>query len=300
MSEKKLLEEGAVRRFMQLANIKPLNENEAAGSRGLGLTRGDNGRALAVEALEEEGQVEEGWNLEEAEEGPEAAPEMGAGLGGGEETGMEGGEIKSALEQIKAGLNKLIGHLPEAGGEEFDLEDEPGEEEPMALGGDEEGDEELEEEGLYEELEEEGLEEALEEEGYKADEKKPHVKKMEEKKKPHAKKHSEELEEEALAEELTRRVAARLMAEMKKGGAGLKQGAPFNKAAPKSKSAGHKRNLTSGNTVAEGSGAKSNGPKGHGVGVKQGAPFNKAAVPSKSAKGKRNPTTGNTVAGKKK
>jgi hypothetical protein len=306
MSEKKLLEEGAVRRFMQLANIKPLNENEAAGGRGLGFTRGENGRALAVEALEEEGQVEEGWSMEEAEE-PGMAPEMGDELGGGEETGMEGGDIKSALEQIKAGLNALLGHLPESGGEEFDLEDESGEEEePAELGGEEEDEglhEELEEEGLYEELEEEGLEEDLEEEGKKVEEKKhygKHGKKMEEKK--HAKKHGkkEELEEEALAEELTRRVAARLVAEMKKGGAGIKQGAPFNKAAPKSKSAGHKRNLTSGNTVAEGSGAKSNAPKGHGVGVKQGAPFNKTAPASKSAKHKRNLTTGNTVAGKGK
>jgi len=302
MSEKKLLEEGAVRRFMQLANIKPLNENEAAGGRGLGLTRGENGRALAVEALEEEGQVEEGWTMEEAEE-----PEMGAEMGGGEETGMEGGDIKSALEQIKAGLNALLGHLPEGGGEEFGLEDEPGEEES----GEEEQEEaymheELEEEGLTEELEEEGLTEELEEEGYVKQEGKlpPGLQKAIDKKKgatgKHKKDDDKESMTEALAEELTRRVAARLMAEMKKGGAGIKQGAPFNKAAPKSKSAGHKRNLTSGNTVAEGAGAKSSAPKGHGVGVKQGAPFNKAAVPSKSAKGKRNPTTGNTVAGKGK
>jgi hypothetical protein len=168
MSEKKLLEEGAVRRFMQLANIKPLNESgvrDMAGGRHTSTSArnvsGDPAPHQMMEELEEEGQVEEGWNMEEAEE---AAPEMGAELGGGEETGMEGGDIKSALEQIKAGLNALLGHLPESGGEEFDLEDEPAaEEEPAELGGDEGEDEELEESGLYEELEEEGLHEELEE-----------------------------------------------------------------------------------------------------------------------------------------
>jgi hypothetical protein len=242
MAEKKLLEESEVRRWAKLANIKTLTESVHGQDRfGFAPSNQKKDRRQMAEELEEEGyhKMEEAEEEPTGEEGGEetlAPPEGGEEMpvGGEEEIGAEGGDLKGALEQIKDGLNKLLAQIEGAGGMEVDLdageETAPEmEEEGIYEELEEEGlHEELEEEGLHEELEESALEEELEEEGYKMEEKKHPAKgekKVEEKKLPGKKvpaKHEKEKEEkghkmeEALAEELTRRVTARLMAEMKK------------------------------------------------------------------------------------
>jgi hypothetical protein len=225
MAEKKLLEESEVRRWAKLANIKTLTESVHGQDRfGFAPSNQKKDRRQMAEELEEEGyhKMEEAEEEPTGEEGgeetlapPEGGEEMPPIGGGEEEIGAEGGDLKGALEQIKDGLNKLLAQIEGAGGMEVDLD--AGEETAPEM--EEEGIyEELEEEGLHEELEEESLEEELEEEGHKMEEKKLPTKG--EKKVPA--KHEKEKEEkghkmeEALAEELTRRVTARLMAEMKK------------------------------------------------------------------------------------
>lgn len=209
MSDKKLLEEGTIRRFMELANIKPvgnglLEEKKTPAKKPAKADKADKaekpvkeGYAVEEETVEEmqspgteEVYHEEG--LDEAEgEMETAAP-------------AEGGEsesVRAALEDIKNGVDKLLGMIEGAGDLGMEVEEEPeaGGEGEMPAMGDEEEMMKDEEEALAE-VAEEGK---YEEEG------------LEEKKKT---KKAPEMEEEALAEELTRRVAARLVAEMKKSG----------------------------------------------------------------------------------
>jgi len=237
MSDKKLLEEGTVRRFMELANIKPLNtiaegkkkkeglkEKEEKPAKGMkpaaGGRPGASGMdpataakakagkkgAAVEESIEEsiEETVEENFigEAEGEEAGGEMADmgadmgDMGGDMGGGE----EGGDSKKpAVQKIIDGLNELLADS----GLEVDMEKEGGGGEGEEAGG---------------EAGEEGMLEAY------------GKKKMEEKK-PSAEEEGvyeslnlEVEDDEALAEELTRRVAARLVAEMKKGGG--KWGAP--------------------------------------------------------------------------
>ena len=263
--KKKLLEESTIRRFMKLANIKPLNEMEGTFAGGAPMhdeARFAGGGRPAPggmrEELEEEGVEEEVGGEEEA---PEAlpAPEMG---------GAEGGGLKAKVESLVDAFNALLEELPDMEGTEIGVEDSEHE-----AGEEEHGGEEMEEEGsLYEELEEEGITEELEEEGQVKEEGK-HKWKQEEGKKHHkgvkeegkhkgmkeeGKKKMEEkkkLNKEDLAEELTRRVAARLMAEMTKHSKFVKKG-------------------TTGPKALTGAGTKSHGPvKGHGP--KKVAPYNK-------------------------
>ena len=286
--KKKLLEESTIRRFMKLANIKPLNEME--GNFAGGAPMHDEARFAGGgrpapggmrEELEEEGMEEEEVGGEE--EAPEAlpAPEMG---------GAEGGGLKAKVESLVDAFNALLEELPDMEGTEIGVEDaehEAGEEEHGGEEMEEEGSlyEELEEEGLTEELEEEeeGITEELEEEGYVKEEgKKPAFLKKGEKDKEvkeegkhkgmkeEGKKKMEEkkkLNKEDLAEELTRRVAARLMAEMTKHSKFVKKG-------------------TTGPKALTGAGTKSHGPvKGHGP--KKVAPYNKhVGVKGLGGKGK--------------
>jgi hypothetical protein len=263
MSEKKLLEESTIRRFMKLANIKPLNETGmfAGGSPMEDQARfADGGRPAPGGLREEEEPAEEpemdGELGGEEEEAPEA-PEMG---------GMEGGDLKAKVDALVDAFNALLSDLPGMEGTEVGVEDDGGEE----FGGEEFGGEgpEMEEASLYEELEEEGLTEELEEEGLTEElEEEGQVK--EEGKKPE-KKEKKKMDKEELAEELTRRVAARLMAEMKKNSKFVKKG-------------------TTGPKALTGTGTKSHGPvKGHGP--KKVAPYNKhvsvKGLAGKGGKGK--------------
>ena len=252
MSDKKLLEEGTVRRFMELANIKPLNTlseaakkpaakpaaeepaakdpaaKEPAGGKGRkGLK--ENERPGVTFMREDDPNATSGvMHEEEAMGDMSAVGGEAGGMGGGEEAGVEGGEgLKPAVQKIIDGLNELLADS----GLEVDMEkEEGGEGEEAPEAGEEEEEEEEEEGTVYEKKEME--------EGYGK-------KKMEEKKKmkPAEEEKMEEdlqLEElqveddEALAEELTRRVAARLVAEMKKAKKGMTEGGSWG-APPKTK-----------------------------------------------------------------
>lgn len=236
MSDKKtLLEESTIRRFQALANIKSLNvleegkkkkeekkeekkekveeaaEVKPAGGRktASGMKPEDSAKRAAGKELEEnlEEETVEEMFMGEAE-GEEAGGEMD--MGGGEEAGGEGGDdVKPEVEALVSALNNLLskvgkGELEvdvEAGGE--------GEGEAPEAGG-------AEEEGVMEakKKEEEGY-------GMKEEAKK---KKKEDKKEEEGMYEALDLEvqdDEALAEELTRRVAARLVAEMKKAKKGM-------------------------------------------------------------------------------
>lgn len=263
MSEKKqLLEESTIRRFMKLANIKPLAEGE-----GLSRDRdfagiGKEGRKHAGDATvplrekkkpfppEEEEKVEEGYDegdvdpMHEEEDPAAEAPadDMGADMGGdmgadaggmGDEMGAEGGDdVKAKVQALADAVNGLLQSL---GKGELEVDIDTGAEE-AGEGGEDMGADMGGEEPPAGEEEEEGapmMEADLE-------------------------------EDEALAEELTRRVAARLMREMKSGKGGWlikkphvtpkkampshpvgkgKKATPFAKAAPKkvAPKAGHKK-----------------------------------------------------------
>lgn len=261
MSDKKLLEESTIRRFMQLANIKPvaglIEEKKAHGGKheageSKAEEKAEHGKGhksekkekKVEESLEEmHGMKEEGTSMPVSDHGMSVADEGHYEEEGLEEAGMEGGEgegggdVRAALEQIKAGVDMLLGMIEGGAGVELGVE-----EEPEAGEGEEEGGMEDEEEAYHEE---EGLEEAaheeakMEEEGL--EEKKgmpPALKAAMEKKKGKKPEEEKKMEEEALAEELTRRVAARLVAEMKKGGgkwgSGPKGQKPKAHGAPKS------------------------------------------------------------------
>ena len=226
MSEKKLLEEGAIRRFQALANIKPVGNgviNETSARKGAlanteeaveeikkgestlqekkAAHKGKKGKVqenYEEEAVEEvaSGGMEEKYTEEESMEEAEGASE------GGED------EVRAALEKIASGVDELVKMI----GASVTMGVEAGEEE-MPMGGEEEEEEEA------------GEEESLEE--------KKHTGKMHKGKKVEEVKAAEEEEEEeesleestdALAEELTRRVAARLMREAKKGAVAKKGG----------------------------------------------------------------------------
>jgi hypothetical protein len=248
--KKKLLEEGTIRRFQTLANIKPLNseysevleeaskkkaapaggERHHAGGRGVGGHGRDKmeekKKHAGDEAVEEakyseeesmeEAKYAEEESLEEAghsyEEGSYGYEEAAMPMAEEEETGGEGGEgmtaeIEDDVEEIAARLSSILSKVGSS--KEVDTEEEGGAEaEPMDMGAPEE------EEGSMMEAKKKGPH---------------HGKKMEEKKQGRAEEEKEKKkkgvhegldEEEALAEELTRRVAARLVAEMRAAKAG--------------------------------------------------------------------------------
>jgi hypothetical protein len=168
--------------------------------------------------------------------------------------GVEGGGLRAEVDALVDAFNALLEKLPGMEGTEVGVEDEAGEEGDM--GGEEFDAPEMEEGSLYEELEEEGLTEELEEEGYVKEEgKKPAFLKKGEEGKEVKEEGKKKFDKEELAEELTRRVAARLMAEMTKHSKFVKKG-------------------TTGPKALTGAGTKSHGPvKGHGP--KKVAPYNK-------------------------
>lgn len=240
MSDKKLLEEGTIRRFQMLANIKSVNSEvlEEGSKKKKGNMEeakpGKKGPEVKKESLEEtleEKAVEEG-SLEETYKEAGVAEE-GNTMEEAEEGGDEGGEVRSALQDIEAGVNKLLGMIEGGAGLEIGVEDEEPEGEE-GMGG--EGEMEMppagEEEGSLEEENSlmEAIKAALSERRHAKDKDPKHKKAMEEKKKLEEKKKAKkemeekkELEEsievvddDVLAEELTKRVAARLVAEMKK------------------------------------------------------------------------------------
>lgn len=259
MSEKKqLLEESTIRRFMKLANIKPLAEGE-----GLSRDRdfagiGKEGRKHAGDATvplrekkkpfppEEEEKVEEGYDegdvdpMHEEEDPAAEAPadDMGADMGGedmgadmGGDMGAEGGDdVKAKVQALADAVNGLLQSLGK-GDLEVDID-------TGAEGGEGEADM--------------GAEEPPAEEPPAGEEEEEGAPVMEVE------------DDDALAEELTRRVAARLMREMKSGKGGWlikkphvtpkkampshpvgkgKKATPFAKAAPKkvAPKAGHKK-----------------------------------------------------------
>jgi hypothetical protein len=258
MSEKKqLLEESTIRRFMKLANIKPLAESDKperdfAGVSGKSARKfagkAERGIPLREEEEEEEvkkeGYVEEGEPMYEEEDaaeppaddaGMDMGGDMGADAGGmGDEMGAEGGDdVKAKVQALADAVNGLLQSL---GKGDLEVDIDAGAGEDAGAEGDMGGEELPAEEPPAGEEEEEGapmMEVELE-------------------------------EDDALAEELTRRVAARLMKEMKSGKGGWlikkphvtpkkampshpvgkgKKAAPFNKAAPKkvAPKAGHKK-----------------------------------------------------------
>lgn len=282
MSDKKLLEEGTIRRFQMLANIKPVNSEvleegskKKSGQRQVGgmstekreeyTKKGNMEEAkhakhgkkpaehMEEESLEEtleEKYVEEGGLEEmykEAGVAEEGTYEEGAAMEEAEEGGDEGGDVRSALQDIEAGVNKLLGMIEGGEGLEVGIEEPEGEE---GMGG---GASEM---GAPEELdEEESLMEAIKTA-------------LSERKKAKGKhdKASEELDEsielvddDVLAEELTQRVAARLVAEMKKAKKMVKEGSKGGAASVKAASGTNKPT------------PKAKKPTGHGPG--KGTPF---------------------------
>ena len=226
MSDKKLLEEGTVRRFQALANIKPLNTLEEGKKKGSKHEKGESAKKEKAEHGKGHESEKTEKKLEETHHIPDSVPaeragrsvfgeeeemgDMGADMGGGEEAGGEGGDdVKPAVEALVSALNDLLSKVGK-GELEVDVEAgaEGGEEAPEAG----EGEEEEEEEGV--------MEAKQEEEGYgmKKEAKKPMKgkKKEEEEEGVYESLNLEVEDDEALAEELTRRVAARLVAEMKK------------------------------------------------------------------------------------
>jgi hypothetical protein len=229
MSDKKLLEEGTIRRFQTLANIKSLGSAV--------LEEKKMAKKPEHKEEKEEKKVEESMpDLAGQRQVPmeeEGAGMAEAGVSGGmasyeeekmeeAEGGMEGGEeseVRAALEEIKSGVDKLLAMIEGAGGMSMDVEAEE-------EGGEESGEEEMGAAGEEEKEEmkyEESLEEKKDAKGHKG------MKKEEEKEEE---KEDESLEE-ALAEELTRRVAARLMREAKKGAAAWGKGTFKSAAVPK-------------------------------------------------------------------
>jgi hypothetical protein len=291
MSEKNLLEESTIRRFMKLANIPAVKSDllsegkgagqDPAGGRGFGVTRdedrgnlGPNGQGygkggkkpshggaikpkgkLKEVELDEEETVEEELELEAADDEGAAempAPEMGAdmggddlGMGGDESTGEEeGGDIEADVEEIATRLTSILAKMGSS--KEVAVEKEPEaqvDEEGyggMPSSGEDEGammeSDELEEE-LYESLEVD--------------------------------------DDERLAEELTRRVAARLVAEMKKAKEQKGKG-KGKKEEEKGKKKKVEEGKGAGNWLKKVAPAKK--PTGHPVGTgKKATPFTKAA-----------------------
>lgn len=213
MSEKKqLLEESTIRRFMKLANIKPLAESDKperdfAGVSGKSARKfagkAERGIPLREEDEEKEEKVEEGYDEGDVdpmheEEDPAAdapADDMGADMGGedmgadmGGDMGAEGGDdVKAKVQALADAVNGLLQSL---GKGDLEVDIDTGAEEAGEGGEDMGGEEMGAEEPPAGEEEEEGA---------------PMM---------------EVEDDDALAEELTRRVAARLMKEMKSGKGG--------------------------------------------------------------------------------
>lgn len=249
MSDKKLLEEGTIRRFMELANIKPVGNGlleEKKKPAAKPAKAGEEGKEPVKEGYVDEVKMEEEAVEEAVSSMEEKYHEEGLEEAEGEmETAApaEGGEsgVRAALEDIKNGVDKLLGMIEGASdlGMEVEDEEEGGEEmggEMPSMGGEEEA--MKDEEGLAEmkHAGKHGAKVKAHKKGGKVQEaKKEEEESLEE---------SAEEEEEALAEELTRRVAARLVAEMKKGGGawGSKPPAAKKGSAPKSKGNASKSN----------------------------------------------------------
>lgn len=224
MSDKKLLEEGVVRRFQTLANIKPIangliEEGKKSGSKhekgeSAAKEKAEHGKGHKSEKKEkkklEETEVHDSSPVDvagqrvfrEQEEPADTAGDMGGGMPPvGDEMGggAKGGDVKAEVQGLVNSLNNI---LKLVGQENLEVDVEADEEEaPEAAPAEEEeeGTSAEEEGAVMETYEEEGMKK-MEEEG----------KKMEE---------ALDLEiddDEYLAEELTKRVAARLVAEMKK------------------------------------------------------------------------------------
>jgi hypothetical protein len=248
MSDKKLLEEGAIRRFQTLANIKPIANGlleEASKTKKTEKPKKEpvkESYAQEEESLEEMSGMDkkhyEEESMEEAE-GEMEAPETAAAAEGGD----KGDEVRSALESIKSGVDALMGMIEGAGDLGFEVEEEPeagGEGEMPEMSGEEESGEEEQEEGLAE----------MKHSGKHAAKAKKHMKggkmneAVEEEEEEEEESLEETLDEEALAEELTRRVAARLMREAKKGGAswGAKPPSAGKGSKPKNKGNASKSN----------------------------------------------------------
>lgn len=256
MSDKKLLEESTIRRFQTLANIKPLNVLEEGKKSGSAHEKAEspakaerpkghegekkelkkapakskkpvkeNARPGVTFMREDDSNATESVMHEEVEEGTleeEAVEEMfmgeaegeeaggGMGMGDGEEAGEEGGEdIKPEVEALVSALNGL---LVKVGKKDLEVDVEAGGEEEAGEAGEAGGEEAPVMEAAK----------TKKEEGYG-------MKKEAKKKKPAPAEEAgvyesldlEVEDDEALAEELTRRVAARLMAEMKKAKKGV-------------------------------------------------------------------------------
>lgn len=221
MADKKLLEEATIRRFMQLANITPsekgvLKENasEVAGGRSATPTRGTSGKVATAgqtgpireKKKAWEGKKEDLEEVEEMEEADDAEMDMGdmdaapdLGDMGGDDAGMEGGELESAVEDVVSALNKVfmaagldkeveVDSGSEDAGEDMGMDDMSAEEEggaPMMES--EDADEDDEDEKVEEsEKVEEDLDESI------------------------------ELVDDALIEKLVKRVSDRLVAEARK------------------------------------------------------------------------------------
>ena len=140
MSDKKLLEEGAIRRFQTLANIKPIGGEVL-----------EEKKAAAKKPAEEKKKVEETVAVDTADKitmagqsvNEESMEEMSGGMPGykeemnyeetmGEAEG-EGGDdeaVRAALEEIKSGVDKLLGMI--GAGVELEVEKEEGEEKAVS------------------------------------------------------------------------------------------------------------------------------------------------------------------------
>ena len=213
MADKKLLEEATIRRFMQLANITPSEKgvlkesSEVAGGRSANPTRGNSGE---VQSNGQSGPIREkkkAYNeeLDEADDLEDTDSEMDMGDmdldsepemddAGGDDAGMEGGELESAVEEVVAGLNKLFAATGLNKEVEIDSDSE-GSDEPPADDMDmdaEGGAPMMEKKARGEDKDEksENMEEDLEE--------------------------SIELVDDSLVEKLLQRVSARLVAEARK------------------------------------------------------------------------------------
>lgn len=255
MANKKLLEESTIRRFMELANIKPTESRMLSEGQGQRMPfpvrkdragKEDDTRMVREEEekVEEASEYEEGMDLEEAEgEGEEEAPEMAGDEMG---AGMEGGDLESAVEQLVSAMN---GVLSAAGMSDKTVELDSGEGEEAGMedmGGEGEGEEEAPEAGGDELAESVQLvDDSM-------------INRLVQRVSDRLMSESVEVEDNDMVETLLQRVSARLVAEARR-----------SRELAEGKSGWGKHGMHA-------SAAKSkSSTKGKGAGKKQGAPFNK-------------------------
>ena len=280
MSNKKLLTESEIRRFMKLANIPAIGETLKENVGGYAPPH-DGDREGALPPPQEEAVMEAGDEMPELEAGEEEAP-----AGGGELEGFVHAVLSAIAEKAKEmGVEVDVegGEGAAAGGEEMpDLD----------MGGEEAGEEAEEEAGEEEEEgDEEEMDEAMKE--YGEEEMQEAKKEESEEEMDEAKKEEDEgkklKESDELVEAVLARVTARLIAEAKKKKEAAKKkmsAAEKMKAMKKKKKEEEGKKLKEANAPApKATTSSKEAPKGHGPGKKAFGTEEKTSMEWKEGKG---------------